>query len=386
MNKTRGLFFTAGIVLAMAFILSLMSCALSPVNEQLHDAAMYGNLEATEKAISQGANVNAKDWPGHTPISWAVYSQNIDVVKLLIEKGANVNQRRANGSTLLDGAVEKGNIDIVKLLVEKGANVNAKVKDGDKYSRGKLTTLTWATERGNIDIAKFLIESGADVNAKNIGGSTALYYAVAKNDISMVELLMENGATFDKNKYGSLEEYARFVQEKEQREEIAAREKAEQEKLKWEIARLQLQMQAEYEQTQNQSQSTEFDAGEFANAMTNLAIAANNLGKSNTQQPNQYQQNQYQNSQYQNTQQDNGNCQARYDRWTNQADRAASHVMKMDKGKSTYAASQKNLRDAQKEMRNLRNGSECRGKITKSWLEDAKPDAPVRSGSKYDGH
>jgi ankyrin repeat protein len=407
MNKTRGLLFTAGIVLAMAFTLSLMSCALSPVNQKLLNAASCGGekcLEDAKEAISQGANVNVKnDW-GLTPLSWAIYNGNVDMAKLLIEKGANVNAR---SSSPLSHAATKGNVDMVKLLIESGANVNAKDKDGftpldnavgkgnnidivkllvekganvNAKDGGGFTPLITAAYYGNIDIVKFLIESGAkNVNAKNKYGKTALYYAIAKNDISMVEFLMENGATFDKGK--TLEEFAQFVQEKEQKEENAAREK----QLKREILLEQKRMWDEYDQTQNQAQSTEFDAGEFANAMTNLAIAANNLGKSNTQQPNQYQQNQYQNSQYQNTQQDNGNCQARYDRWTNQADKAASNIMKMDKAKSTYTASQKNLREVQREMRHLRTGSECKGKITKSWLEDAKPDAPVRSGSKYQG-
>ena len=139
----------------------------------------------------------------------------------------------------------------------------------------------------------------------------------------------------------------------------------------------QQQYQQPYQQQQQRNEVVE--ALDAFNAVLGTIAEINNQYQYNKYQQNQYrnnqhQQNQYQSNQYQNYQQDNGNCQARYDKWANQAEKASSNVSRMDKGKSSYTFAKKNLREVQKEMRHLRTGSECRGKIArKNYLEDYDP-------------
>jgi len=49
-----------------------------------------------------------------------------DVVKLMVAKGADINAKDYNGTTPLHEAAWSGHKDVVELLVDNGANVSAK--------------------------------------------------------------------------------------------------------------------------------------------------------------------------------------------------------------------------------------------------------------------
>jgi ankyrin repeat protein len=168
----------------------------------MHLAVEYGNQEGIEMLFAKGADVNAKDKDGSTPLHLA---DNQDVVKLLLVKGADVNAKDKDGSTPLHLA---DNEDVVKLLLAKGADVNAKDKDG-------RTPLHLAVAK-DTDIVKLLLAKGADVNAKDKNGSTPLHLA---DNQDVVKLLLVKGADVNaKDKDGKTPTERREEREK-QREE-----------------------------------------------------------------------------------------------------------------------------------------------------------------------
>jgi ankyrin repeat protein len=68
--------------------------------------------------------------------------------------------------------------------------------------------------RGHLDIIKTLIVSGASVNACNYRGQTPLHFAVAYDNIEIVQLLTEFGADYfakDNDGYMPID-YAKFYQ------------------------------------------------------------------------------------------------------------------------------------------------------------------------------
>jgi ankyrin repeat protein len=101
----------------------------------LQEIAVYGDLKATRLMLDRGADVNAFDPLGRTPLMYAVLSDvlPLDEVKLLIERGADVNakDRHKNsgdaGVTALDIAKRNGNQPIIDLLVKAGAKATPEI-------------------------------------------------------------------------------------------------------------------------------------------------------------------------------------------------------------------------------------------------------------------
>lgn len=145
----------------------------------LHNA---GGKAVAELLLAQGAEVNARDRFGWTPLH-AVPSA--EVAALLIEKGADLN---ATAQRKLTPLHTTPSADVVRLLVDKGANLEALNDSGN-------APLVWQLQSNRAEPAIALIEKGADVKHANKGGYTALH---AAGDFSNVENaiapLVEKGA------------------------------------------------------------------------------------------------------------------------------------------------------------------------------------------------
>jgi ankyrin repeat protein len=95
----------------------------------LPDVAAVADAKAVRRLLDGGANVNAFDPLGRTPLMYAAVSDllSLDVVQLLIDRGADVNavdrhkQGGDSGLTVLDIADLHGKTPIVDLLVKSGA-------------------------------------------------------------------------------------------------------------------------------------------------------------------------------------------------------------------------------------------------------------------------
>ena len=148
-------------------------------------------LAEIEHLLDQGADVNAKDSNGNTPLHLVSrhLASNPEIAVLLLDRGADVNARNDNGVTPLHwwvGNVRPGRkLAMIELLLDRGAAVNAGSDDG-------TTPLRSAS---NPEIAALLLDRGADIDAKPDGGQTPLYAAwhVHKN-MALVNLLLDRGA------------------------------------------------------------------------------------------------------------------------------------------------------------------------------------------------
>jgi hemoglobin len=132
----------------------------------LHEASARGILTMVELLLLLGADPNAQDIGGHTPL-YCLANQY---------KGSNGGP-------------------VIRALVRSGANVNA--NDGVKH----CTALHMAARRGSPDIAEVLLDCGADIDARDCLGDSPLRRSVNCGKIQVASLLLARGA--DANSVGS---------------------------------------------------------------------------------------------------------------------------------------------------------------------------------------
>lgn len=90
-----------------------------------------------------------------TLLVWAVSEGYADIARALIDAGADVNAANSLGNTPLIRSACTGRLELTRALLEAGANLDAQNADG--YS-----ALILARRRGNQEIADLLLEAGAD--------------------------------------------------------------------------------------------------------------------------------------------------------------------------------------------------------------------------------
>jgi len=148
-------------------------------------AVNVGTIEVVKLLVEAGADVNAEGWP---PLCRAVDENNTAIAEYLIDHGANVNVYPVEGWGPLQETVHISNsIEMVKLLIARGADINSKV----------YPVLNSAINQERKDLCEFLIERGADVNAKDKWGHTPLHYAIRKDDLYFMNILLANDAEVD---------------------------------------------------------------------------------------------------------------------------------------------------------------------------------------------
>ena len=88
------------------------------------------NIQIINKLLKYGAEIDAQDHRGNTPLMMACKKRKIDVVRRLLEAGANPNIKNYHLSSALIKAVLSGSVEIVDMPIKKGADSFVRDEEG----------------------------------------------------------------------------------------------------------------------------------------------------------------------------------------------------------------------------------------------------------------
>ncbi|MCA1661505.1 MAG: ankyrin repeat domain-containing protein [Novosphingobium sp.] len=145
--------------------------------------------EVTDMLAAPGSTViNTKDISnGDTALHIVVARRDTTWIRFLAAKGANVNARNNKGETPLQLASNLGFEDGVAALLKLGAKVD------DANGTGE-TPLIAATHRKDAAMARLLLKAGADPRRNDNSGRSAFDYASLDGRSNPVLAEIENAA------------------------------------------------------------------------------------------------------------------------------------------------------------------------------------------------
>ena len=201
----------------------------------LHWAVRANDVDAAQRLLRSGANPDAANRYGVTPLSLAATNAsapliqallqagahptdsilmtaarigNPEIVRMLIARGADANARESSlGETALMWAAAENHPEAVRALIEHGADPNARSDTlayaKDRFGlegvttilpRGSWTAVMYAARQGSLEAARALADAGADLNLIDPDGTTALVLAIFNGHFDTAAMLAEKGA------------------------------------------------------------------------------------------------------------------------------------------------------------------------------------------------
>ena len=186
-------------------------------------ASTQGKVNYMTVLLNANANPNVTDEKGYTVLHHAIHKRcAVQTLQAIIDCGAHVNVPNYKSVTPLNLACRKGNIDAMKVLLNAAVDPNIADADGDTVlhhathkccavqtlqaiidygahvnvpNYKSLTPLNLACRKGNIDAMNVLLNAAADPNVADADGDTVLHNAIFKScNTEMLTTIIDRGA------------------------------------------------------------------------------------------------------------------------------------------------------------------------------------------------
>ena len=168
-----------------------------------HFAADRADVETLRRLLAAGLSPDAEYdgtpvvWNGKTPlltlcIAWHDDAgDRVGCFKLLRDAGANLEATDRLGRTPLHCAATAGKPDLLSLLIQAGVNVEAV----DRYANATaLHDAASSSERGGVEGVEVLLAAGADMDARDTSGRRPFDIALTDNCPRLFPLFLRAGA------------------------------------------------------------------------------------------------------------------------------------------------------------------------------------------------
>lgn len=146
-------------------------------------AAKANDVGKVRQLLSDGASPNQTDEDNATTgMHVAASTGNLQIMAILYKAGADINARNGVGDSPLDLAAQHDQLDAAKLLLEMKARINDQDKNG-------MTALMFAAKAGDVEMVHYMLEAGANPNTSDYTGRDAVGWAQESHRPMVIQAL-----------------------------------------------------------------------------------------------------------------------------------------------------------------------------------------------------
>lgn len=169
--------------------------------EELLRATAQSDVGRVCQLTAAGLSINSHDNPlsRNTPLHWAASFADSDTLTCLIARGADVNAANSDGATPLHDAVARGDENIVRILLDHDANPHIQCYKGRHKGKTPLEMASRKPQLQELMQQYFLENKPVQVNGIDNGSVSPL---LERRSLTSRELALSRGAS------GSLESLA----------------------------------------------------------------------------------------------------------------------------------------------------------------------------------